>query len=381
MKSEPTPVALRDPPARPGMRLDEIDTPALIVDLDAFEHNVQAMADAAAAAGVRLRPHAKTHKCPAIARLQIAAGAVGVCCQKVSEAEALVEGGIADVLVTNEVVGMAKVRRLAALARDARVGVCIDHPLQLEQLAAAARETGHPIDVYVEVDVGQGRCGVAQAADVVALGRAISTQPPLRFGGLQAYHGRAQHLREPAERERAIAHAAKPTRAAAEALRDAGIDCARITGAGTGTYRLESASGLWNEIQAGSYVFMDADYQRNRLEAGAIRFRQSLFVRATVMSVAGGRLILDAGLKAYGVDSGLPHAPDAPGWQFARATDEHGVLTPASSAPPLPIDIGAPLMLVPGHCDPTVNLHDWYVGIRGDVVEVVWTITARGALF
>jgi D-serine deaminase-like pyridoxal phosphate-dependent protein len=362
------------------MRLDEIDTPALVVDLDALEHNVQAMAAAADAAGVRLRPHAKTHKCPDIARMQLAAGAVGVCCQKVSEAEALVDGGIGDVLVTNEVVGMPKVRRLTALAARARIGVCIDHPLQLEQLATAANETAAAIDVYVEVDVGQGRCGVGDAAGIVALARAIAAHPPLRFAGLQAYHGRAQHLREPAERERAIAHAEKPTRAAATALLAAGIDCARITGAGTGTYMLEAASGLWNEIQAGSYVFMDADYQRNRLANGSVRFRNSLFVRATVMSVAGGRLVLDAGLKAYSVDSGLPQAPDAPGWQFARATDEHGVLTAASSAPPLPIDIGAQLMLVPGHCDPTVNLHDWYVAVRGDRVEAVWPITARGAV-
>jgi D-serine deaminase-like pyridoxal phosphate-dependent protein len=363
------------------MRIEDVDTPALIVELDAFEHNLDAMTDSLRAApnGIRLRPHAKTHKSPAIAKAQIARGAVGVCCQKVAEAEALVDGGVADVLITNEVVGAHKVRRIAALAHRARIGVCIDHPLQLDQLALAAAEAGAPVDVYIEIDVGMGRCGVDSPADVVVLARGIAARPPLRFAGLQAYHGRAQHLREPVERERAIAHAERATRAALGALTAAGIGCERITGAGTGTYANELASGLWNELQPGSYVFMDVDYCRNRLAPAAVRFRNSLFVLATVMSVSGGRLVLDAGLKAYSVDSGLPHAPDAPGWQFARATDEHGILTPASSAPPLPVDLGAKLKLIPGHCDPTVNLHDWYVAVRGGVVEAVWPIAARGA--
>jgi D-serine deaminase-like pyridoxal phosphate-dependent protein len=360
------------------MTIDEVDTPALIVDLDAFESNLQSMMDAVRASGVRVRPHAKTHKCPEIARRQLELGAVGVCCQKVAEAEALVDGGIRDVLVTNEIVGMSKARRLAGLATRATIGVCVDHPLHVAQLAAAATETGAKIDVYIEVDVGMGRCG-ADPQDCVALVETIRGQPMLRFAGLQAYHGRAQHLREPEERERAVQHAQKAVAQCLAAFAAAGIECERITGAGTGTYPFEIASGVWNEIQVGSYVFMDVDYGRNKW-GDAVRFRNSLFVLATVMSVAGGRLVLDAGLKAYGVDSGLPQAPDAPGWQFARATDEHGVLTPASSAPPLPIGIGTKLKLIPGHCDPTVNLHDWFVAVRNGVVEAVWPITARGAL-
>jgi D-serine deaminase-like pyridoxal phosphate-dependent protein len=363
------------------MPLDEIDTPALVVDLDAFEHNLSAMMNSARALGIRVRPHAKTHKCPEIARRQIALGAVGVCCQKVGEAEAMVDGGIADVLISNEVVGATKAQRIAALAKRARIGVCIDHPLQLAQIAAAASAAAASVDVYIEIDVGAGRCGVADPRDALALVETIRSQPQLRFAGLQAYHGRAQHLREPEERERAVAHARKAVTACVGALTTAGIECERITGAGTGTYPFESASGVWNEIQVGSYVFMDVDYGRNRWGPTAVRFSNSLFVLATVMSVAGGRLILDAGLKAYSVDAGLPQAPDAPGWQFARATDEHGVLTPASSAPPLPIDIGTKLKLIPGHCDPTVNLHDWYVAVRNGVVEATWPITARGALF
>ncbi|MEO7762137.1 MAG: DSD1 family PLP-dependent enzyme [Casimicrobiaceae bacterium] len=362
------------------MRLDEVDTPALIVELDAYEANLRTMMDAVRDSNVRVRPHAKTHKSPEIAKQQIALGAVGVCCQKVAEAEALVEGGISDVLISNEVVGVTKVTRLAGLARRATIGVCIDHALQLEQLVQATTKAESSLDVYVELDLGQGRCGAGSIDEAVELARMVRAQSTLRFRGLQAYHGRAQHLREPVEREHTIAHAQRIVVQCIAALNAADIGCAIVTGAGTGTYLLEAASGIWNEIQVGSYIFMDTDYARNRLDAGAPRYRQSLFVLSTVMSVAGGRLILDAGLKSYAVDSGLPQVPDAPGWQFARASDEHGVLTPASSAPPLPIDIGRKLRLIPGHCDPTVNLHDWYVGVRNGVVESVWPIAARGAL-
>ncbi len=371
----------RPPPAQIGMRVDDVDTPALLIDLDAFEWNLQLLMESVRASGVRVRPHAKTHKCPDIARRQIALGAVGMCCQKVSEAEALVDGGVADVLVTNEVVGTQKVERLAALAGRARIGVCVDDPLPIAQLAVASARAGTTLDVYVELDVGMGRCGVPDGAAAVALVRSLAAHPQLRFAGLQAYHGRAQHLREPNERERAISHAQRAVNECVAALAHAGFACVRITGAGTGTFPLEAASGVWNEIQAGSYVFMDVDYARNRWSDAAPRFRSSLFVWTTVMSVAGGRLVLDAGLKAYSVDSGLPQAVDAPGWQFAKASDEHGVLTPASAAPPLPIAIGTKMRLLPGHCDPTVNLHEWYVGVRDGVVEALWPITARGAMF
>src|SRR5437868_5567267 len=179
------------PPARIGQRLEEVDTPALIVDLDAFERNLQLMAQAVAGRGVRVRAHSKTHKCPEIAKRQIAAGAIGVCCQKVSEAEAMVEGGVADVLVSNEVVGRQKIERLAALSKRARVGVCVDDLENLKEIGAS----GAKLDVYVEVDVGAGRCGVLPGEPALALARALAGFPSLRFAGLQAYHGRAQHLR------------------------------------------------------------------------------------------------------------------------------------------------------------------------------------------
>ena len=363
------------------MRIDEVDTPALIVELDALERNLDTMMSATSGSGVRVRPHAKTHKSPDIARLQIARGAVGVCCQKTSEAEVLVDGGIDDVLVTNEIVGESKVKRLAALARRAHLGVCVDDIAQIDPIGVAATGVGSTIDVYIELDVGQGRCGVALPADVVLLAQRVASHRSLRFAGLQAYHGRAQHLRDPDERLRAIAHAHALVEVVKKTLVDAGFTLPLIvTGAGTGTYRIDSALG-WDEIQPGSYIFMDADYSRNRWSAGDPAFDQSLFVWSTVISVAGGRVIVDAGLKAYAVDSGLPQVPDAPGWQFSKASDEHGVLVPASTAPALPFVVGDKLRLVPGHCDPTVNLHDWYVGVRGGFVDALWPITGRGAIF
>lgn len=368
------------PPATIGMPVGDVDTPALLVDLDAFERNLDTMTKAVASSSVRIRPHAKTHKSPDIARLQIARGAVGVCSQKVSEAEALVDGDVRDILVTNQIVGAPKVERLARLARRARVGTCVDDALHIDSIGAACTEAGSRIDVYIELDVGQGRCGVAKPADVVALARQVRSHPALRFAGLQAYHGRAQHLRDPDERRRAVEHAKACVDLATEALKAIGIDVPVVTGGGTGTYRIEASTG-WHEIQPGSYIFMDADYGRNRRDAGDPVFENSLFIWTTVISTSGGRLVVDAGLKAYSMDSGPPHAPDAPGWQFAKASDEHGIFTAASAAPPVPFAIGDKLRLIPGHCDPTVNLHDWYVGVRGGVVEVLWPVAARGAIF
>ncbi|MBM3541589.1 MAG: DSD1 family PLP-dependent enzyme [Alphaproteobacteria bacterium] len=368
------------PPAVAGMRLDEVDTPALIVDLDAFESNLRRMADEAKAAGVRLRPHAKTHKCAVIALQQMALGAVGVCCQKVGEAEAMVYGGVPDVLVTNQIVGAVKLRRLAALARRARMGVCVDDAGNLDDVAAAAAEAGVVLDLYIEIEVGMGRCGVSPDEAAVALAKRAASKPSLRFMGLLAYQGAAQHLRGPEERERAIAFAAARSREAKALIEAAGIPCPIVTGAGTGTYRNESASRVYNEIEPGSYIFMDADYARNRGAGNRAfdDFRHSLFILATVMSrPKAGVAVVDAGLKAMSVDSGLP-VVDGVAAEYIGASDEHGKLRLEDSAEGL--KLGTKLRLIPGHCDPTVNLYDWYVGIRGGRVEAVWPIAARGAI-
>ena len=363
-------------PAQPGDRIAAIDTPALVLDLDAFERNLDRMADATRA--IRLRPHAKAHKCPDVARLQMARGAVGVCCQKTDEAAVFVEAGIPDVLVTNEVVAPSKIDRLARLARQAAVGVLVDDHANVIALSNAARKHDVALDIYVEINVGANRCGVEPGVPARELAQRIAASEGLRFRGLHAYHGGAQHLRSPDERRAAIARAATLTRDTRDLIATAGVDCAIVTGAGTGTWHHEATSGIWNELQPGSYPFMDADYGRNALGPDEVAFEQSLFVQAGVMSVGDGRAIVDAGLKAFAFDSGLPLVHGSANLAYAKASDEHGVLTVgAGAASPKRNDR---VLLVPGHCDPTFNLYDWIVGYRAGCVEVVWPISARGTL-
>jgi 3-hydroxy-D-aspartate aldolase len=367
-------------PAQIGAPLDEIDTPALIVDLDAFEHNLDKMAAFAKSAGVRLRPHAKTHKCPTIARKQIAAGAVGQCCQKVGEAEALVRGGVRDVLVSNQVVGMQKLRRLASLATDATIALCFDAPEQVAAASLAAREAGVEMGGLVEIDVGMQRCGVASPDAANELAQRIADAPGLTFRGLQAYHGTAQHLPGVAERKQAIERAADVVRATVDRLTRAGMPCEFISGAGTGTFRMEGMSGLWNELQVGSYVFMDTDYARigGDNTGRYTEFEHSLFVLATVMSTpTPDRAIVDAGLKSYSGEKGPPWVHGRTGLEVVGMSDEHGKIKVGPDAQRL--HLGDKVMLIPGHCDPTVNLHDWYVAVRRGRVESLWPITARGA--
>ena len=373
---------LQPPPAIPGMREDEIDTPALVIDLDAFEYNLDTMAAKLAPTGARLRAHAKTHKSPVIARLQMARGAVGNCVQKVAEAEVLAWGGIPDILVSNEIIGASKLARLCGLARIAQVAVCVDDARQVSAIEAAAEHAGIRMTVLVEIDVGAVRCGVAPGPDAVALAQRIAASKHLIFGGLQAYHGSAQHKRTPAERRTLIGGAIDASRRTVEQLRQQGLTCAIVGGAGTGTFEIESASGIYNEIQAGSYIFMDADYARNLDEAGTPveTFRHALFVLATVMSASQpGIAVLDAGHKAVSIDSGMPTVWERPDIKYVSASDEHGKLAVGSetAAPKL----GEKLRLVPGHCDPTVDRFDWYVGVRNGQVECLWPVAARGGLY
>jgi 3-hydroxy-D-aspartate aldolase len=375
------------PPADVGMPLAEVDTPALLIDLDAFERNLGRMAQMIARTPAKLRPHAKTHKSPIIGLKQMRLGAVGVCCQKVSEAEAMVRGGVTNVLVSNEVAGRRKLDRLAALAREADIAVCTDNLANVAEIAAAAGRFGVRLPVLVEIDVGGKRCGVAPGAPAVELARAIAASPDLRFAGLQAYHGSAQHMRTHEERTGAIGRTVEMTADTVAQLKRAGLACEIVGGAGTGTFELEGASGVFNELQAGSYVFMDADYARNKTASGApfSTFEHALFVYVTVMSApVPERAVIDAGHKALSNDSGMPELMGLAGAVYTRPSDEHGVLdlTACNDRP----GIGDKLRLIPGHCDPTVNLHDWYIGIRGMAgaaphVESVWPVAARGAVF
>ena len=369
------------PPASIGMVLADVDTPALLIDLDAFERNLQRMAEFGAKHNVRLRPHAKTHKCAAIALQQMALGAVGVCCQKVSEAEALVYAGVSDVLVSNQVVGETKIARLVALAKQAQIAVCVDDVDNIADLNKAAQAASITLDVLVEIDVGAGRCGVEPGQAALVLTQQIEAASNLTFKGLQAYQGKAQHLRTYAKRQQAIKQAVEWSQHTADLLVENGVDCPIISGAGTGTYTLEASSGVYNELQAGSYIFMDADYALNLNQTGDSidDFEHSLFIHTTVMSTAkAGQAVVDAGLKSLSVDSGLPKVHNLPTVTYAGASDEHGVLTLAEGHNAL--QLGTKLQLIPGHCDPTVNLYDWYVGIRNERVETLWPVTARGAV-
>jgi D-serine deaminase-like pyridoxal phosphate-dependent protein len=359
------------------MTLDEVETPALLVDLDAYGRNLDRMAALLVGRRARLRPHAKTHRSPLIGLEQIARGAVGVCCQKVSEAAIMVEGGIEDVLISNEIVGATKIARVAELAKRARIGICVDDPANTHDLGAAARAAGSVIDVLVEIEVGGRRCGVAPGAPAVALAKWVAATPGLRFRGLQAYHGNAQHVRYHDERRRAIGRAAQLTRETIAALADAGLACETVAGGGTGSLMIDLELGVLNELQAGSYIFMDADYGAAGTTGLSTGFENSLTVLATVMSVPrAGVAICDAGLKAMTFESGPPRIDLPKGVRYAGPSDEHGNLALDAG---VALQLGEKIRLVPGHCDPTVNLHDWYVFHRGDRVERVWPVAARGA--
>jgi D-serine deaminase-like pyridoxal phosphate-dependent protein len=375
-------------PAQAGQPADTIDTPSLVLDLDAFERNIARMQQAANRAGVALRPHAKAHKCPDISLVQIARGAVGICCQKVSEAVPFVRAGVTDIHISNQIAGAAKAELLAVLARHARLSVCVDDAAQIDALATATRAAGSRLDVLVEIDVGQHRCGVADADGVLRLVEHLSRRDTLTFRGLQAYHGGIQHVRQFDSRRDAAAHAAEFTGAAVARLAAAGVACEIVTGGGTGSVAFDLASGVYTEIQPGSYVFMDADYGsvdggNGSTDASGLGFEHSLFIATTVMSRAvPGQAVLDAGLKSMAVDSGLPWI-----WQDGRrstrlayiaANDEHGLVQPLPGATDALPPLGARVMLVPGHCDPTLNLYDELVGIRAGMVECLWPVSARG---
>lgn len=369
-------------PAEIGMALEDVDTPALLLDLDAFEFNIQLMAGFAKKFGINHRPHAKTHKSPVVAQKQIAAGAVGQCCQKVAEAEILVAGGVSDVLVSNQIVGRRKLDRLAGLARNANISVCVDDQDNINQINAAAKRFNATIDVLVEIDIGAGRCGVVPGKAAVELAQIIAKNSNLTFGGLQAYQGRAQHIRGFGERKIAIEKAGKLVQETIHLLSEAGLECRLVTGAGTGTFQFEADSGIWNELQAGSYCFMDADYGLNLNETGEFinTFRNSLFIWSTIMShPTKDRAVVDAGHKATSIESGLPLVADLKDVKYVSASDEHGSLALGRDA--IDLKIGKKIRLIPGHCDPTVNLHDWYIGIRNGMVEAIWPVEARGAAF
>ena len=373
-----------DIPAAIGMDESEIQTPCLILDLDALERNIIKMGEFAMQMGVRHRIHGKMHKSVDVALLQEKlGGSCGVCCQKVSEAEAFVRGGIKDVLVSNEVRDPAKIERLAGLPKlGARAVVCVDDIDNVAELSAAAETHGTTIECLVEIDCGAGRCGVTTTEAVLEIAGAIDAAPGLKFSGLQAYQGAMQHLDQYEDRKAKIDVAVAMVRDAVDALEARGLACDIVGGGGTGSYYFEGNSGVYNELQCGSYAFMDADYGRildedgNRIDDG--EWENSLFILTSVMSHAkADKAICDAGLKAQSVDSGLPVIYGRKDVEYVKCSDEHGVIADPNGV----LAVNEKLKLVPGHCDPTCNVHDWYVGVRNGTVECLWPVTARGLAY
>jgi D-serine deaminase-like pyridoxal phosphate-dependent protein len=358
----------------------ELPTPALLIDLDVFERNLQTLAGYMKGRAVTFRPHGKAHKSPAIGKLQLASGAKGLCAAKLGEADVLVRGGIKDVLITAEVVGRLKIERLMTLlSLTPDVKVVVDNAQNASDLSAAALASKRRLKVAIDVNVGQNRTGLGTPEDVVALAQGIAKLKGLELIGLQGYGGNNQHVvgfenrkaREVASNERVVA--------ARQALEKAGFAVQMVSVGGTGSYNIDADYPGVTEIQPGSYVFMDAHYNkiggRDRPEFS--EFGNSLSVLTTVISRAvAGRAVVDAGLKALSTDESPPEPLDLTGATYAPAGDEYGSLRLQN--PSRELKVGDQVQITPGHCDTTVNLHNVFFGVRKGVVEHVWPIEGRG---
>lgn len=365
---------------RQGSRAD-LNTPVLVLDVAALDRNIAAMAALTARHGVGLRPHAKTHKSVDIAQRQIAAGASGVCCAKIGEAEVLADGGIAGILITSPVAAPRAIERLAALAARADgLMAVIDHPAVAERIDAALDAAGASLDILIDIDPGIARTGVASAEAAVALAHQIAKLPRLRWRGVQFYCGSQQHIEDFAERRAAIAQRTDYLKTVIAALRGAGFDPAIISGSGTGTHRIDLELGVFTELQAGSYIFMDKQYLDCDLTGdGDVPFETSLGVDARVVSANHAALVtIDAGYKSLSTDGGVAvvraGAPETA--HFAFMGDEHAALIAPGIGDRM--NPGDPVTLTVPHCDPTVNLYDHYHVVAGDTLVAIWPVSARG---
>lgn len=365
---------------RQGSRAD-LNTPVLILDRAALDRNIAAMAGLAAARCVGLRPHAKTHKSVDIARRQLDAGALGVCCAKIGEAEALADGGVTGILITSPVAAPRAIERLAALAVRAQgLMAVVDHPAIAGRIDAALAETGAALDVVLDIDPGLARTGVASAEAAVALARAISGLPRLNWRGVQFYCGSQQHIADYAERRAAIVERTGYLKSVIAALADAGFVPEIVTGSGTGTHRIDLDLGVFTELQAGSYVFLDTQYLDCDLTGdGDVPFETALGVDARVVSANhAGLVTIDAGFKSLSTDGGVAvvRRGGPENARFAFMGDEHAALIAPGIGEQLAP--GDPVTLTVPHCDPTVNLYDHYHVVEGDTLVAIWPVTARG---
>ncbi len=366
-------------PAKIGMDISDIQTPSLIIDFKIFENNINKMRQFVLNNNVKLRPHAKMHKSIDVAKYQIdKGGAHGICCQKVSEAEIFVRAGIKDILITNQITDTFKLERLAKItSKETKIGCCVDNNENLIHIQKAAERNNSLIDIYIEYDCGANRCGIKSFNEINKLIETIKKMTNLNFVGFQAYNGSIQHIENYKIRQKEVINTCnKIKKLKANFINYSPL----ITGVGTGCFDLEVSEAVYDEIQVGSYAFMDAHYsslKHDRTLNNSIKFENSLFVFTGVMSKAlQYHAVVDAGLKSIAVDSGLPKTINSE-LEYIKCSDEHGIITDPSDI----LKINDKIRLVPGHCDPTCNLHDWYVVIKDLKVIDLWPVSARGFSF
>jgi len=361
------------PEPKPGTPYLSLDTPALLLDLDAFNHNVRLMAQFFAGRPTALRPHAKTHKCPEIARRQLDAGAIGITCAKLGEAEVMVEAGIDDILIANQVVGALKIDRLTDLAARSRTMVAVDDAANVEQLSAACQAKGVTLRILVEVDIGMHRCGVLPGQAALELAQKVAQAPGLQLAGLMGYEGHLVQIRDPQDRQTKVLEALRPLQDTRDLLERNGLPVEIVSGGGTGTYDVSGTNPPMTEIEAGSYVFMDSTYRQTRPE-----FEQALYILSTVVSrPTPERVVTDAGRKTISNDFGFPVPLGAPGATIKSLSEEHGLLTLADPDA-VSLRPGEKMRFVPSHCCTTTNLHDQLYVIQDQTLVGIWPIAARG---
>ncbi len=372
--------ALEPIPLDSPVDVQDLQTPALLIDLDVFEANLRKMQAYLDSVGIALRAHTKMHKCPIVARKQVEAGARGVCAAKITEAEVMADGGIEDILITSPLASVDKLNRFIALRRESPgVKVVVDTVQTAAALNERAAAEGFTAEVFVDVDPGLGRTGIAPGVSAVELVETVADASHLGFAGLQMYAGHCMHIEGHAARQQKYTRVMAPGRETLDLLADRGIEVPVFSGGGTGTYNMEATLGLVNELQAGSYAFMDIEYRDIGGESSNqfLDFEVSLFVLATAISQPQQRLItVDAGFKSMASDKMPPQFRDVEGVVFHWGGDEHGIVQ--LNNPSREIGLGNKLPLLTPHCDPTVNLHDYYFPYRDGQVTEIWPITARG---
>lgn len=362
-----------------GMHKTELDTPALLIDLDILEANIQTMANYFSTVNAMLRPHMKTHKTPIIAHKQIAAGAIGVTCAKLGEAEAVIHAGVRDVLIANQIVGSHKIARLINLAKHSEIMVAVDNPQNVQAISEAASAKGATVRMLVEVNIGMNRCGVESGKHALELANQIQQSPNLKFEGLMGYEGHTVARRDFTERDAAAREAIQRLVDAKHYVEKHGVAVSIMSGGGTGTFSITGSNPEMTEVQAGSYIFMDSTY--GNVEGVGDKFDCSLSVLATVVSrPSPDRIIVDTGLKVLAKEFGVPQPIGINGVEMTGLSEEHGTLKTVGQASDenVSLEPGDKLEILPSHCCTTVNLHDRYYGIRNGIVESVWEIAARG---